>query len=615
MRQALGSDRRRRCWPALVERADGNAFYLEELIRAAAAGRADALPDSVLAMVQARLDAEGADGKRVLRAAAVFGERFSRAGLAALLGRRRGDRRRLRRRSSGWLRTSWSFARRRRALRGGTSSCVFAHALVREAAYAMLTDEDGVLGHRLAGDWLEQAGAADAMVLAEHFRAGRRAGARRRAGTSARPRRRSSANDLVAAIERAELGIAGGASGEQAGKLRLIAAEAHVWRGELAEAERLALAAAADLPAGGDAWLRALAQAIIAAGKHGRLEAVEREVARGGGVAAHGRSGHPQRTNHLLAWGAHFLVFGGRYAIADPLIATIGALAGEPDAALDPQALGLLHQVRAVRASAAGDLGRCLTGLESALQAFEQAGDLRNACAVRNNLGYMYSELGDFQRAEAALRQALAPATAWGFFDLSAAVQHNLGRVLGFGRELARPSASNGWPSRRFAGRGSRGSRGWRASISPRILVATRRARGRAEEAAAAVEMLVGRARASGWRRVGCAGARPPGRRRRGRRVWRRPARRTRRWSGWARSTRGSRWCGSRTPRRSRRLASTPRPRGAGRRPPASAGARRPRRRSRPGATASCTRSRSTPASSPSPAQPPPPSAGSSAAA
>ncbi len=70
----------------LVERADGNAFYLEELIRATAAGRVDSLPDSVLAMVQARLDAEGADGKRVLRAAAIFGERFSRAGLAALLG-------------------------------------------------------------------------------------------------------------------------------------------------------------------------------------------------------------------------------------------------------------------------------------------------------------------------------------------------------------------------------------------------------------------------------------------------------------------------------------------------------------------------------------------------
>src|SRR5678816_3663736 len=71
---------------AIVARADGNAFYLEELIRANAAGRAQSLPDSVLGMVQARLDAEGSDAKRVLRAAAIFGERFSRSGVAALLG-------------------------------------------------------------------------------------------------------------------------------------------------------------------------------------------------------------------------------------------------------------------------------------------------------------------------------------------------------------------------------------------------------------------------------------------------------------------------------------------------------------------------------------------------
>ncbi len=67
-------------------RADGNAFYLEELIRAAADGRGESLPESVLGMVQARLDAEDPEARRVLRAASVFGERFSRAGVAALLG-------------------------------------------------------------------------------------------------------------------------------------------------------------------------------------------------------------------------------------------------------------------------------------------------------------------------------------------------------------------------------------------------------------------------------------------------------------------------------------------------------------------------------------------------
>ena len=71
---------------AIVARADGNPFYLEELVRAARDGRTDGLPDSILGMVQARLDAEGDAAKRVLRAASIFGERFSRDGLAALLG-------------------------------------------------------------------------------------------------------------------------------------------------------------------------------------------------------------------------------------------------------------------------------------------------------------------------------------------------------------------------------------------------------------------------------------------------------------------------------------------------------------------------------------------------
>src|SRR6185295_586489 len=73
----------------VIGRAEGNAFYLEELIRAVAAGRGDVLPDSVLGTVEARLDAEGSDAKRILRAASVFGEHFSPRGVAALLG---GDR-------------------------------------------------------------------------------------------------------------------------------------------------------------------------------------------------------------------------------------------------------------------------------------------------------------------------------------------------------------------------------------------------------------------------------------------------------------------------------------------------------------------------------------------
>ncbi len=473
---------------AIVERADGNAFYLEELIRANAAGRAQSLPDSVLGMVQARLDAEGGEAKRVLRAATVFGERFSRGGVAALLGgeTQLGDV------SDAIERLAARELVSRAATPEGRDDAefTFAHALVREAAYAMLTDDDRALGHRLAGAWLEQAGAGDAMALAEHFRRG---------GEPARAVRwyeRAAAealraNDLGAAIERAEMGMASGATAEAAGQLRLIQAEGHVWRGELDAALERALEAAAALAPGGAAWLRAQAQAIIAAAKHGRLDVVERQVGLVGETVC---APDPTARNAqviCLSWAANYLVFGGRTEAADALILRIAGLAGD-FAQIEPQALGLVHQVRAARASAAGDLGRCLGGLESALQAFEQAGDLRNACAVRTNLGYLYCELGDFQRAEGALRQASAASDRMGLYDLTAAVLQNLGRVLGQRGELAEAERLEREAIDDFARQGDPRMEGAARTYLAEILIAAGDYAGAEREAAAAIATLAG---------------------------------------------------------------------------------------------------------------------------
>src|SRR5262249_36090251 len=52
---------------AIVERASGNAFYLEELIRAVADGKDDRLPETVLAMVESRLASLDPEARRVLR--------------------------------------------------------------------------------------------------------------------------------------------------------------------------------------------------------------------------------------------------------------------------------------------------------------------------------------------------------------------------------------------------------------------------------------------------------------------------------------------------------------------------------------------------------------------
>src|SRR4051812_23110619 len=82
IREVLGPATQSSTVKTLVERADGNALYLEELIRAASQSQvpARALPETVLAMVEARLEALDTETRRVLRAASVFGQTFWRGG-------------------------------------------------------------------------------------------------------------------------------------------------------------------------------------------------------------------------------------------------------------------------------------------------------------------------------------------------------------------------------------------------------------------------------------------------------------------------------------------------------------------------------------------------------
>jgi serine/threonine protein kinase/tetratricopeptide (TPR) repeat protein len=425
VRGALGATTDAELVTRVVERGGGNPFHLQELVRAVAAGRGDAFPASVLDAVEARLDAEGGEAKRVLRAASVFGERFSRDGVAALVG---SDPRLI----GEWLE---QLATRELLTPCATDEGVFMfrHALVREAAYATLTDVDRTLGHRLAGEWLERAGASDAMTVAEHFRRGaqpERAGRwYHRAAEQA-----LEASDLAAAIDRADKGLEHGASAEERGGMRLVQAEAHVWRGELALAEERGLEAAALLPCGGQGWFRAVAQVVIAAGKLGGFDRVEGWIDRA--ITVEPTPGAASARLVCLSQCASYLVFGGRYTAADRLMEMVDRALADP-ALQSAQTAALVHQARSIRANAAGDLGACLEGLGGALTAFERAGDRRNVCAMRQNLGFIYAELGDFARAEEENRTALAAADRMGLFDLVTLGLNNLGHVLAYRGQLA----------------------------------------------------------------------------------------------------------------------------------------------------------------------------------
>jgi eukaryotic-like serine/threonine-protein kinase len=204
VRQVLGDSIEPETIERLVKQADGNAFYLEELIRAVAEGKESALPETVLAMVETRLGRLPLEARRVLRAASIFGEVCWASGVTLLLGRAMsatavGD-------WLGRLVEQELLAARPLSRYTGDHELAFRHALLREGAYAMLTEEDRRLGHRLAGEWLERHGESDPMVLAGHFERGGDGG--RAAGYYLRASEQAfHVLDLEATVARAGLGL------------------------------------------------------------------------------------------------------------------------------------------------------------------------------------------------------------------------------------------------------------------------------------------------------------------------------------------------------------------------------------------------------------------------
>jgi len=89
----------------------------------------------------------------------------------------------------------------------GQRELAFRHALLREGAYATLTEDDRRLEHHRAGEWLEQHGEGDPVVLAGHYERGgqpeRAASFYLRAAEQAYHVR-----DLEGSMARTELGLA-----------------------------------------------------------------------------------------------------------------------------------------------------------------------------------------------------------------------------------------------------------------------------------------------------------------------------------------------------------------------------------------------------------------------
>jgi tetratricopeptide (TPR) repeat protein len=414
-RHVLGSiSAEKAAW--IVERADGNPFYLEELLRAVASGadlRGGTLPATVIGMVQARFDALGSEAKRVLRAAAVFGETFRSSGVKALVGEVDGN-------VDEWLdilvQKEVVFPRQAADAR----EFVFRHALVRDAAYEMLTAQDCRLGHRLAGEYLEQAGERAAIVLVEHFE---RAGELPRAAQWSRHAASQAldANDLAAVIERVARGVRCGAVGETLGFLRHTEAQARYYRGEYAEAEVSAREAVGQLPS--SARLLGMNELIGALGQLAKFAEVERwavEV-RAQPPAEEGRGAWLA----CLLRAAGYLLPAGRYDLTQELLDELEA----QNAALDPLRRARLENLKAQIALHHGQQARALAGIETALKACELLGDARASIEMLTNLGSVLGDLGVLEEAEQRLSSALTTAERMGLHFIVACIQLNLAMV------------------------------------------------------------------------------------------------------------------------------------------------------------------------------------------
>lgn len=398
----------------LIEHAEGNAFYLEELVRACAAGKDQELPETVLAMAGARLEALSPEARRALRAASIFGETFWAGGLAALLG---GD--------AALSPLSPLLAelvddeiltRRTRSRFSGDAEYGFRHALLRDAAYAMLTPEDRALGHRLAAGWLAQAKEGDASVLAEHLlAAGEPASAQEHLLAAAHRARALHASEEAIELLRRALEIAQSepALARDVHAIRLDLADLLALFGHREEAMPLysEVCGATDDPR---AW-QGRASILRKRGEH------EAAVQLLEGIIGTDRISGKGVARLCLEYGWNLAILGRNEQAIETFRAGLAAL-GEQDV--------IAGHILIQMARTEMDLERHEQALAHALEAqalFEREEDLRALPMALRVLGGVYNETGRLDEAAATLARGLEVAERVGAADEIAGCLINLG--------------------------------------------------------------------------------------------------------------------------------------------------------------------------------------------
>ncbi|MET0342241.1 MAG: protein kinase [Polyangiales bacterium] len=378
---------------SVIERADGNPFFLEELVRAHKSRKTgEFVPDTILGILQARLDALGEEPKQLVRAASVYGQSFRVDGARALFGAEA---------------ASFDFHRWLAVLcerevifpRGAPSEQAYAfrHAMLRDAAYVLLPEEDRALGHRLAATWLEGQSDEPALLADHRERGGDRAGAARCwARAAAQAFDAGSLDDVLRFGERA---ISCGVRGEELGRLAALMAEAYSYLEDEPRAAEWAERARDSLSPGTAAWWRSTQVGAVAYLRlgHSDFEMLAMHV------LANFEADDPLPEQALAV--AYLISESLRLMRDDLAEALLALLPPELPESLKGRPEGCLASAHAVKAYRIGDLSEALRHARMSLEAQRRAGSLRDIADSLGLAGFFLAELGVYDEAETFLRE------------------------------------------------------------------------------------------------------------------------------------------------------------------------------------------------------------------
>ncbi|PTL79463.1 serine/threonine-protein kinase [Vitiosangium sp. GDMCC 1.1324] len=388
-----------------VEQSDGNALFLEELIRMLAEGRGEEVPQTVLAVLQARLMRMEPGVRQTLLAASIFGRTFWSGGVKELLGGSRESK--AQEQHLRWLVEQEVIEPLPSSRFRAENEYRFRHALVRDAAYGLVPDDHRPMGHRLAGDWLERVGEPEPLVLATHHWLGERPERATHFYTRA-AEQLFERHDLQGTMRCVEGALGCGASGELLTRLRALQAVVAFWMDQLPRALELGIPVLARMKAGSALWCRLMGDLSLgsALDRHGE------HVARLSDLLLHTTPEPDAVAAYLEAinrLGAAMSWSGARQRMELLVARALKVGAGmEP---LGARARGWMRFAQAYFLYYfEARPWQAFTLIELAERDFREIGSERDATLARAFSGAALAALGDLPGAVAYLREALAVA-------------------------------------------------------------------------------------------------------------------------------------------------------------------------------------------------------------